>query len=172
MAQIVISFGSDDLGSVAAAVKLSIAESEYTVSETTARRVMEMEFTPTGDNLDSITERLYSGELTSACLNLAIPEPIDFIHIFAPNFCGSSLSLWQGVIEYRALAFESLFHRLLEINGLQYVCAGMEEGPELEDRHMSLTTFPFGDWPMIVSAFRRDENPEAGWEQRPGPGAD
>jgi hypothetical protein len=110
-------------------------------------------------------------ELLNAIMKISFVNaktPIHFVNLFAPNFCGASLSCWQGTIEYKEDAFESLFNEPLSFTCLRYVCAGMEEGPELEERHMSLETFPFDEEPLMLSAFREDDR-SPGWRIRRRP---
>lgn len=169
VAQIVISIGSNELSRVVEAIKTIIRDSKYRIDVTTARTALELDPTPTDDDLASTAAKLSSRSITSACLHPALNRPIAFIHLFAPNFCESSLSVWQGVIEYKEIGFQPIFDKLLQKEGLLYVCVGMEEGPELDDRHLHVDTFPFDEEPLMISAFRRTEGCANEWEIRRGP---
>jgi hypothetical protein len=168
MAQIVISFGSENLECVKNAIQKAVGKEDFTADVTTARSVEEMTLVPTDESLEAITAKLSAGTITSVCLHMKNRTPIHFVNLFAPNFCGASLSFWQGTIEYKEDTFEILFNDLLSFTCLRYVCAGMEEGPELEQRHMSLETFPFDEEPLMLSAFREDDR-TPGWRIRRGP---
>jgi hypothetical protein len=168
VAQIVISFGSENLECVKNAIQKTIGEQDYTADFTTARSVEGMTLVPTDKTFDSLTAELSAGTITNVCLHMKNKRPIDFVNFFAPHFCGASLACWQGTIEYKEDTFEILFNDLLSFTCLRYVCVGMEEGPELEQRHMNLETFPFDEDPLMLSAFRGDER-SPGWRIRRGP---
>lgn len=155
--------------SVSAAIQFIVGDADYRIDVTTARTTAELDPTPTDDDLESAVAKLSNRSVTSACLHMLQKRPIAFIHIFAPNFCGAHFSVWQGVIEYKETGFLKLFDKLLQMNGLLYVCIGMEEGPELEDRHLHADTFPFSEEPLMISAFRVREADGDGWEIRRGP---
>ncbi len=168
MAQIVISFGSENFECVKNAVQKAIGEEDYTADFTTARSVEEMTLVPTDQTLEAVCAKLLAGTITNICLHMKNKTPIHFVNFFAPNFCGASLSCWQGIIEYKEDDFEILFNDLLSFTCLRYVCVGMEEGPELEQRQMNLETFPFDEEPLMLSAFREDDR-TPGWRIRRGP---
>src|ERR1700722_15600601 len=98
MAQIVISFGSENFECVKNAIQKAIGEEDYTARVTAARSVEEMTLVQTDETFDSLTPQLSARTITNFCLHMKNKGPIHFVNFFGPNFCGASLSCWQGTI--------------------------------------------------------------------------
>ncbi len=96
-------------------------------------------------------ENLKSGKNASLIARPRGPG-IKYFLIVAPGFNKQALSLWMGTVESTDPEWHSLWDSLLTHKGFRFVCLGLEEGVELEDRHLTEATFPWTEWPAVIGA--------------------
>ena len=60
-------------------------------------------------------------------------------------------------IELTTHGWRRYWERLLQFDGLAFVCVGDEEGVELNDRNLSVSSFPWDEWPLLTAALRGGE---------------
>jgi hypothetical protein len=167
MAQIVFEFGGGGIESVLGALAIAVGSGKYRVRVLPANATESLDYVLTGDTFESAGDKMRQGEITSFLIQ---PEEgyVSWAMCYIPNFMGGLLSIWHGALEYKLLEFESLFHRLMAVEGLRYVSVSMEEGLVLEDVHLTPALFPWDHWRLIVGAVRSDDVGQGGWHVKEG----
>jgi hypothetical protein len=74
----------------------------------------------------------------------------------------------MGTIEYLGDEYEALWNLILATRGLSFVCLGFEEGVEVDDSILSVESFPWDQWPLVIGAIR-DKAGSQPWQTRPDP---
>ncbi len=158
MAQLVFEFGAGTSGPVFTAVERLIGGTKLQSvdfllrGETDSERISR----PTIDDLNSIRAKFEEQLITTFTL---VPHVADIRYILfvGPNFDNygaTNFSLWGTTVEYLSDNYKDLWQSLLSVNGLKYVCLGAPEGVELDDAHMTVATFPWNKWPLVIGAVR------------------
>jgi hypothetical protein len=83
-----------------------------------------------------------------------------------PVLC--QLSAYLGTIEYLGDDYKALWDLILSVPGLSFACLGFEEGVELDDSALSIETFPWDQWPLVIGALRGTSGLQQ-WTIRQGP---
>ena len=151
MAQIVIEFGSPSLGPVLDAMTSLIERPS----------ILEMELRSGGGvtspatkaAIAAIPQKFTDREIASITLRTEAEE-IRYGLILEPRFKGQDLALWLGTIELTTEGWRRYWDRLLQSDGLTFVCVGDEEGVELNDRSLTVSSFPWDEWPLMIAALR------------------
>jgi hypothetical protein len=108
-----------------------------------------------------------SGDVTAFAISPRAAA-IRYVLALRPFFEGEALSLYTGTIEYTGRNYAPIWETLLQTPGLKFVCVGYEEGVQLRDDRLSVETFPWKDWPLVIGALR--SNPDSkSWVIREGP---
>jgi hypothetical protein len=71
----------------------------------------------------------------------------------------------MGTVEYLGYQYVGIWNLLVDVEGLEFACLGAEEGVELENKNMTVGTFPWADPFLVVGAFRGPDR----WAIRSGP---
>jgi hypothetical protein len=168
MAKIVFEFGAVNIEGIRDATEVAVENSEYQMSVTMATEKESLEYTNTRDTLSSATRKFEHGEITSFLL---FPQnsSVSFVITFVPHFLGDPMPLWLGSVEYKGSEWETLFHRLLEVEELQFLSASVEEGLELEEKDLNAKTFPWDHWGLIVAGVRNRSSTTNDWVIKNGP---
>jgi hypothetical protein len=162
--QLVYEFGAYEPDPVTRAIHLAVGNTQYSVkcmpndSDT---------YEPTDDSLSSATSKLREGVITSFSLHPS-SGPIRYVLVTCPFFAGHALSAYLGTIEYIGDDYRALWNLLLGVLGLSVVCLGFEEGVELDNSTLSIETFPWNQWPLVIGALR-DQAGLQQWVIRHGP---
>lgn len=159
MAQVVVEFGSPTLGPVLNAMVSLIGHPS----------MLEMELRSGGaatspatkEALEAIPQKFNDGEIASVTFRTET-EGIRYGLILEPRFNGQDLTMWMGTIELTK-EWRSYWDRLLQFDGLAFVCVGEEEGVELNDRNLSVSSFPWTAWPLLVAALRTSGGNGSEW---------
>lgn len=162
--QLVFEFGSYELRPVAEAIRRAVGELPFDIH---CLPTAGTDYIPTNDTLESAEAKLATAEISAFSVH---PREGMFRYalILKPYFEGQSLSVYLGTIEYTERDYEPIWDLLLATPGLTFVCLGLEEGVELTDAQLTLETFPWREWPVLIAALR-----DAGtglWTTRKGPG--
>jgi hypothetical protein len=162
--QLVFEFGSYELRPVAEAIRRAVRELPYDIQYLPATGT---DYIPTNDTLESAEAKLARREISAFSVH---PREgmVRYALILKPYFEGQSLSLYLGTIEYTGRDYEPIWDLLLATAGLTFVCLGLEEGVELTDTQLTLETFPWGEWPVVIAALR--DTGSGLWTTRKGPG--
>jgi len=162
--QLVYEFGANELAPIVEAIQRAVYSTEYSVkcmpndSDT---------YEPTEDSLSSATLKLKEGVLSSFSLH---PNSglIRYALVTCPFFDGQQRSIYLGTIEYLGDDYKALWKLILSVPGLSIACLGFEEGVELDDNALSVETFPWNQWPLVIGALR-DQSGLQQWVIRQGP---
>jgi hypothetical protein len=163
--QLVFEFGSRELDPILEAIQHTIGEAEYAMcclpTDSEAAR-------QTTDTLAEAASKLRAG-IIRAFTQFPQNEVIRYVLVTRPFFDGQQRSLFLGTIEHIGNDYRPLWNMLLEVPGLSVVCVGFEEGLELEDKVLSVESFPWNEWPLVIGALRLDQTGVGPWEIREGP---
>jgi len=85
-----------------------------------------------------------------------------------PFFDGQPRSIFLETIEYLGKGYKPLWNLVLSVPGLSCACVGFEEGVEIEDDKLSVESFPWNQWPLVIGALR-DPSGWQPWVIRQGP---
>ncbi len=162
--QLVFEFGSKHLSPIIEAVRRAIGSLSYKIqclpkgSDTNE---------PTNDSLESAAVKLEMGDISAFT---ARPQggTIRYALVLSPFFEGERLSLYMGTIEYTGEKYEPIWDLLLDTPGLTVACLGYDEGLELNDGRLTVETFPWKDWPLVIGALR-DSSDSRSWIIHEGP---
>ena len=162
--QLVFEFGSKQLPPTVEAVRRAIGTLAYKI-ECLPKGGDTNE--PTDDSLESAAVKLEMGDISTFTVR---PQggPIRYALVFSPFFEGEPLSLYLGTIEYTGENYAPIWDLLLGTPGLTIACLGYDEGDELQDGRLSVETFPWKDWPLVIGALRDDSHSRS-WIIREGP---
>ncbi|HTQ58826.1 MAG TPA: hypothetical protein VMI32_01275 [Candidatus Solibacter sp.] len=162
--QLVFEFGSDKVSTVVEAIRRAVGDVPY---DMTCLPASGTEYVPTNDTLESAETKLAKGDISAFSLH---PREgmVRYALILKPYFDGQSLSLYLGTVEYTGRNYEPIWDSLLATQGLAFVCLGLEEGIELTDDQLTLETFPWTSWSLVIAALR-DPPGSATWTTREGP---
>ena len=151
MAQYVFEFGGADLAAVADALTswLGIPASIEVAKEQPGGP----DYQPTSDGLPNVLDRLRTRALSSAILRSGKPD-LRYGLILAPHFNGQPLSQWMGTLESTDSDWKPMWDTVLKNDRLQFASLGFEEGVDLTDDHLTVDTFPWNEWPMVIGALR------------------
>ena len=167
MAQVVIEFGSPTLGPVLDAMLLLIEQPS--VLEIELRSGGGMRSPATIASLEAIPQQFAAREIALVTFRTEI-DKIRYGLILEPRFKGQDLTMWMGTIELTTTEWRPYWDRLLQFDGLAFVCVGDEEGVELSDQDLSVASFPWDEWPLLAAALRGSDAQGAEWviRQRAG----
>jgi hypothetical protein len=162
--QLVFEFGSKQLSPTIEAIRRTIGTLSYKIeclpkgSDTNE---------PTDDSLESAAVKLEMGDISAFTVR---PQggPIRYALVLSPFFEGEPLSLYLGTIEYTGENYAPIWDLLLGTPGITIACLGYDEGVELQDGRLSVETFPWKDWPLVIGALR-DGSDSRSWIIREGP---
>jgi hypothetical protein len=162
--QLVYEFGASEIEPIVAAIRRSMGSAQYSI------RCMPSDsdsYEPTEDSLSSVTAKLEEGALASFSLH---PNTglIRYALVTCPFFAGQQRSIYLGTIEYLGDDYKPLWNLILGVAGLSMACLGFEEGVELDDNALSVDTFPWNQWPLVIGALR-DPCGLQQWTIRQGP---
>ena len=174
MSQLVFEFGAATPGPVFTAVErviggATVKEVDFLrPGETTDERVLR----PAIDDLISIRTDFEKKRITSYIFRPQIPD-IRYVLFIGPNFDNygaTNFSLWRATIESLSDNYKELWQSLLAVDGLRFVCFGAPEGVELDDTQMTVDSFPWDEWPLVIGAVRSTHD-SSEWVIRFGPEA-
>ena len=162
--QLVYEFGAKEVDPVIDAIHRAVADTPYSVkclpndSDT---------YSPTDDSLASLAVKLRRGEIASFSLH---PDTglVRYALAICPFFDGQPRSIFLGTIEYLGNDYKPLWNLVLSVPGLSFACLGFEEGVEIEDDKLSVESFPWNQWPLVIGALR-DPSGSQPWVIRQGP---
>jgi len=162
--QLVYEFGAKEIGPVVQVIHSAFGDVPYSVkclpndSDT---------YTPTDDSLESVASKLQRSEIASFSLH---PNSglVRYALATCPGFDGQPLSLYLGTIEYTGNDYKPLWNMILGAQTLTVACVGFEEGVEIEDDKLSIASFPWSQWPLVIGAVR-DPSVSQSWTIKQGP---
>src|SRR5207253_4384887 len=160
--QLVFEFGSYELRPVVEAIRRAVGELPNDIECLPATGT---DYISTNDTLESAEAKLARREISAFSLHPRGGK-VRYALVLKPHFEGESLSLYLGTIEYTERDFAPIWDLLLATPGLTFVCLGLEEGVELRDTQLTLETFPWGEWPVVIASLR-DEG-SGSWTTRKG----
>lgn len=151
MAQVVIEFGSATLGPVLEAM----------MSLVTKPSILEMELRSGGGiasaasktSIEGLAQKFMDREIASVTFRTDADE-IRYGLILEPRFNGQDLTMWMGTLELTTHRWRQYWDTLLRFDGLAFVCVGDEEGVELCDQDLSVSSFPWDERPLMAAALR------------------
>lgn len=151
MAQVVIEFGASSFGPIMDAM-LSL------IGTPTAIEIESLsgggETCPaTKDALEALARKFTAGQVGSATFRTE-SEGVRYGLIVPPRYSGQDLSMWMGTVELSTANWRQYWDALLQFEALAFVCVGNEEGVELTDDALTVASFPWDEWPMLVGALR------------------
>ncbi|MGH9719987.1 MAG: hypothetical protein ACRD8O_07225 [Bryobacteraceae bacterium] len=162
--QLVYEFGATEIEPTVAAIQRALGSTQYSV------KCMPNDsgtYEPTEDSLSSATLKLKEGVLASFSLH-PNDGPIRYALVTCPFFAGQQRSIYLGTLEYLGDDYQPLWNLILGVARLSMACLGFEEGVELEDNALSVETFPWNQWPLVIGALR-DQSASQQWIVRQGP---
>ena len=162
--QLVYEFGAKELEPIVATIHGALGSTHYSV------RCMPNDsdtYDLTEDSLSSAAVRLKEGVLASFSLHPS-SGLIRYALVTCPFFAGQQRSSYLGTIEWLGDDCTALWNLILAARGLSVACIGFDEGVELDDNALSVETFPWNQWPLVIGALR-DESGSQQWIIRPGP---
>jgi hypothetical protein len=163
MSQYVIEFGAKRVDTIAAAIALCLASPMSISVDDEAHPFHDVE---TERPLTGVVTDLESGIVASAVIRCT-DERIRYAHISSPLFNKEGLSKWMGTIELGVETWSFVWDALLGNPGLLFVCVGHEEGVELRDEQLSVDSFPWSEWPLLIGAVRPTQGSEWVIRRRP-----
>src|SRR5262245_14022875 len=168
MVKIVFEFGAQSVQGVAHGIEIAIGSGRYTISTTSAIEKTSLEYSDRQVTLREAIKDMEEGKITSFLL---FPEagPVSFAIICVPFFVGDPQPLWFGAIDHEGIEWKELVNRLLEVEELRFVTVSVEEGLDLEDKDLTINTFPWDHWRLIFGALRTSTSTSDSWEVRKGP---
>lgn len=168
MAQLLINVGARSVDAVRSAADRMLADAEYTIEILPTIRRAQLDYAPAVGDVDSNYAALTQGTVCSLRLRPDTPK-IAWVLIFAPAFGEKRPAPWTAVAELRDPAYRPLFEMLLEIPGLDFVVASIEETLDLEPHHVDVKSFPWADWHLLRAAVMESRSTEKQWVIRDGP---
>jgi len=162
--QLVFEFCASDARSAVGAVSRVLGDAEYTLQYGRAERGTRIDAV-----VESATSKLESGEIDSL---VVYPKSgaIRYAMVLAPTAADEPRPFYMGTIEYTAGDYQWLWELLLSAPSLSIVCVGFEEGVELRQGHLDVSTFPWHQWPLAIGAVRdRESSAPDAWVVKPGP---
>ena len=160
MAQVVIEFGSATLDPVLDAM-VSLIE-QPSVLEMELRSGGGMTSPATQWAIGALSQKFADREIASVTFRTEV-EGIRYGLILEPRFNGQDLAMWMGTIELTTEEWHRYWKILLQFDGLAFVCVSDEEGVELSDGNLSVSTFPWDEWPVLAAALRDNEGKGSDW---------
>lgn len=154
MAQFVFEFGADTL-EVTSDAMISFMGQPRSMEVVPAAEGNVLKYESANEPFATVADKLRTGALSSVIVRTDVPG-IRYGLIMAPRFNGTDLSVWMGTIELATPDWKPLWTFLLSREGLRFVCLGSEEGVELTDTQLSIDTFPWTEWPLVIGALRAD----------------
>lgn len=162
--QLVYEFGAKEVDPVIEVIHRALGDTPYAVS---CLPNDSDTYGPTEDSLASAVLRLERGEVASVALDLKAGL-IRYGLITCPFFAGQHRSIFLGTIEYLGNEYKPLWNLVLSVPGLSVACLGFEEGVEIEDDKLSVESFPWDQWPLVIGALR-DPSASQSWTIKQGP---
>jgi hypothetical protein len=163
MAQVVIEFGSTTLGPVLDAM-VSLIE-QPSVLEMELRSGGGMTSPATKRAIEGLSQKFTDREIAAVTFRTETDE-IRYGLILEPRFNGQDLSMWMGTVELTTEEWRPYWDKLLRFDGLAFACVGDEEGVELSDRSLTVSSFPWNEWPVLAAALRGSEGKGSDWVVR------
>jgi hypothetical protein len=160
MVQVVIEFGSTTLGPVLDAMVYLIERPS----------VLEMELRSGGAKvspattgaIEGLAQKFTDREIAAVTFRTEFDE-IRYGLILEPRFHGQDLSMWMGTVELTTKEWRPYWDKLLRFDELAFACVGDEEGVELNDRSLTVSSFPWNEWPVLAAALRANEGQGSEW---------
>lgn len=153
LSQVVIEFGSPTFGPVFDAVLSLIGRP--TAIDTESRSGGRGTFPATKDALEAIAKKFADGQIASATFRTE-SGGVRYGLILEPRYNGQDLSVWMGTVELTTDDWRPYWDALLLFDALAFVCVGEEEGVELTDGNLTVDSFPWDEWPLLVGALRAE----------------
>jgi hypothetical protein len=162
MAQYVFEFGAENLNPIRETILGVAGERPTDLYALRAEDVISLNYSKTDKGIDYEFENLGSGKNISIIARFEVIA-VKYALVVAPHFNRQNLSLWLGTLESNELDWHSLWTSILVHKGLRFACLGLEEGVEIEDGHLTVDTFPWTAWPIMVGALRVDPLASGDW---------
>ena len=163
MAQVVIEFGSATLGPVLDAM-VSLID-QPSVLEMELRSGGGLTSPATKGAIEALSQKFTDREIASVTFRTETNE-IRYGLILEPRFNGQDLAMWMGTVELTTEEWRPYWDKLLRFDGLAFVCVGDEEGVELSDQNLTVSSFPWNEWPLMAAALRGNEGQGSDWVVR------
>jgi hypothetical protein len=162
--QLVYEFGANEVEPVIEVIQQALGDTPYSVKSLPNESDT---YSPTDDPLATVALKLRDGQIASFSLH---PDGglVRYALATCPGFDGQPLSLYLGTIEYTGNDYEPLWNLILSAPALTVACVGFEEGVEIEDSMLSVGSFPWNQWPLVVGAVR-DASVSQSWTIKQGP---
>ncbi len=149
MAQLVFEFWSQQIEPVVEAIT-RILDGCRTVNKAASSS---LEFEPTQQGLDGAAQQMCLGRISCFVL---YPQNggIRYAMLGGPDPGGTKRPGHMGTIEYTRLDYIHIWDRLLDMDGLQVLCLGHEEGVEFSVDQLVAETFPWDASYLMIAAVR------------------
>ena len=161
MPQLVFEVYSKEVAPVATAI-VRVLEG-YPTDNSAATTWLEYEPTPHG--LDWAATQFGCGNLVSFVLHPR-QGAIRYALLTGPMSDDASLFGYIGTIEYTRRDYDQIWAKILDVDGLQLVCLGFEEGVEFKAHQVTPEAFPWNDGCLVVGAVRTQGG---SWHVKRGP---
>lgn len=156
MSQYVIEFGAAELQSIGKAIETCLAMPYGIFVDGIDKKRC---YARAATALDEVLKDLAAGTALSVTIRNN-DHRIRYGLITSPQTHVPQLSLWMGTIEVGVEDWAFVWDLLLTQSELRFVCVGSEEGVELSDEQISVETFPWAEWPLLIGAVRSDKGSE------------
>lgn len=162
--QLVYEFGAKEMDPVIDVIHRALSDTPYSVKSLPNDSDT---YSPTDDPFATVALKLRQGEIASFSLH---PDCglVRYALATCPGFDGQHLSLYLGTIEYTGNDYKPLWNLILSAPALTVACLGFEEGVEIEDDKLSVESFPWNQWPLVIGAVR-DPSVSQSWTIKQGP---
>ena len=155
----IVMWGSQELGPVWDLAAFAVGGLDAPVVEVSTRDLT-LRHVPDWRPLRLLLER---GEIAS--FNVAQPG-LMLLFVNAPAFGESSSSGWQAVLDCSSAVAADIYRRAKLDDRMAFVALSVDDNPSVEALEVSVESFPWGDWSLIVGAVR---GPDGEWVERNGP---
>jgi hypothetical protein len=149
MAQLVFEFWSQEVEPVVEAITRVL---DGCPTDNKAAR-SSIEFEPTQQGLDWGVQQIRDGRV-SYFLLYPRSGGIRYAMLMGPELSDKKRPGYMGTIEYTRLDYIHIWDRLLDMNGLQILCLGHEEGVEFSVDQLVAETFPWDDRFLMLATVR------------------
>jgi hypothetical protein len=160
MAQFVIEFGSPTLGPVLDGL-LSLIGCPHAL-ETSFPSGGGATTPATKRALDAIPQQFADRRIASVTFRTGTAG-VRYGLILEPRFNGRDLTVWMGTIELTTNDWRPYWDKLLQFDGLVFICVGNEEGVEMTDQSLTVASFPWDEWPVVIAALRHPGGKQEDW---------
>jgi hypothetical protein len=150
MAQLVFEFWSQEIEPVVEAIARIL--DGCPTDNNAASSSLEL-FEPTPKGLDGAAQQMRLGRFSYFTLHPRTGS-IRYAMLVGPDPGGTKRPGYMGTIEYTRLDYIHIWDRLLDMDGLQILCLGHEEGVEFNVDQLVAETFPWDDFYLMIAAVR------------------